>query len=171
MNKLFYKWKNIVFFHVCLIKPITSLAFHATRPGWWINGERFTKVHLIQGRLSEFFWIMVAKTLKIRFSFKQWRSNFSRWGWKRKQGKKYESYQSSGFGNGISRGWERKSTTERFAPGRFWPCTWKISFILYFFFRRKPFATTRFDYQINEVHFKLSYAWSKITSNRDKIRL
>ena len=39
------------------------------------------------------------------------------------------------------------------------------------FFRRKPFATTRFDYQINEVHFKLSYVWSKITSNRDKIRL
>lgn len=25
--------------------------------------------------------------------------------------------------NGISRGWERKSITERFATGRFWPFT------------------------------------------------
>ena len=30
-----------------------------------------------------------------------------------------------GFGNGVSRGWKRKSTTGRFAIGRFWPFTWK----------------------------------------------
>ena len=41
---------------------------------------------------------------------------------------KTERYVISGFGNGISRGWERKSTIVRFATGRFWPCTWKTSF-------------------------------------------
>ena len=40
---------------------------------------------------------------------------------------KTESYVFSGFGNGISRDWERKSTTERFATGQFWPFTWMIS--------------------------------------------
>ena len=40
---------------------------------------------------------------------------------------KTESHVFSGFGNGISCGWERKSTTRRFATSRFWPCTWKIS--------------------------------------------
>ena len=38
-----------------------------------------------------------------------------------------ESYVFSGFGNGLSRGWERKSTAGRFATCRFWPCTRKIS--------------------------------------------
>ena len=42
---------------------------------------------------------------------------------------KTESYVFSGFGNGISRGWERKSTFGRFATDWFWPCTWKISFV------------------------------------------
>ena len=36
---------------------------------------------------------------------------------------KTESYVFSGFGNGISRDWERKSTTGRFATGQFWPFT------------------------------------------------
>ena len=44
--------------------------------------------------------------------------------------RKTESYVFLGFGNSISRSWERKSTTKRFATGRFWPCTWKISCIL-----------------------------------------
>ena len=35
----------------------------------------------------------------------------------------------NGFGSGISLGWERKSTAERFASRRFWPCTRKISSI------------------------------------------
>ena len=33
----------------------------------------------------------------------------------------------SDFGDDISRDWEQKSTSGRFAKGRFWPCTWKIS--------------------------------------------
>ena len=41
--------------------------------------------------------------------------------------KKTKSYVFSGFGNGISSGWERKSTTRRFAISWFWQCTWKIS--------------------------------------------
>ena len=43
--------------------------------------------------------------------------------------RKTRNYVFSGFGNGISRGWERKSITGRFATGRFWPCTWTISFL------------------------------------------
>ena len=43
--------------------------------------------------------------------------------------RKTESYVFSGFGVGISRGWEWKSTAERFATGRFWPFTWKTSFV------------------------------------------
>ena len=42
---------------------------------------------------------------------------------------KTESYVFGDFGNGISRGWERKLTNRRFATGRFWPFTWKISFV------------------------------------------
>ena len=43
--------------------------------------------------------------------------------------KEAESLVFSGFGVSISRGWERKSTTGRFATGRFWPFTWKTSFV------------------------------------------
>ena len=42
---------------------------------------------------------------------------------------KTESYVFSGFGNGISRRWERKSSAGRFATGRLWLCTQKISSI------------------------------------------
>ena len=41
--------------------------------------------------------------------------------------RKTESLLFSGFDNGTSHGYKRKSTTERFATGRLWPCTWKIS--------------------------------------------
>ena len=41
--------------------------------------------------------------------------------------RKTESYVINGFGNGISRGWQRKSTTKRFATGRFLPCTNSIT--------------------------------------------
>ena len=40
---------------------------------------------------------------------------------------KTENYVFITFGNGISHTWEQKSTTGRFATGRFWLCTWKIS--------------------------------------------
>ena len=41
--------------------------------------------------------------------------------------RKTESYIFSGFDVSISLGWEWKSTTGRFATGRFWPFTWKTS--------------------------------------------
>ena len=41
--------------------------------------------------------------------------------------RKTESYVFSGFGVSISLGWEWKSTTGRFATGRFLPFTWKTS--------------------------------------------
>ena len=40
---------------------------------------------------------------------------------------KTESYVLSGFGVDISLDWEWKSTTGRFATGRFWPFIWKTS--------------------------------------------
>ena len=42
-------------------------------------------------------------------------------------GRKIKSYVLSGLGNGVSRGWEGKSTTGRFATHEFWPLTRKIS--------------------------------------------
>ena len=41
--------------------------------------------------------------------------------------RKTESYVFSGFGNGISRRWERKSTTGKYVTSCFWLFTWKIS--------------------------------------------
>ena len=40
---------------------------------------------------------------------------------------KNESYIFSGFSNGVSCCWERKSTTGRFAISWFWPFIWKTS--------------------------------------------
>ena len=40
-----HTWKNIVFFHVCWYSQSaagTSLAFGATRSGWWMNSKAFT---------------------------------------------------------------------------------------------------------------------------------
>ena len=58
-------WKNIVFFHVCWYgqsTAFTSLAFGATRSGWWINGKAFTILNT--SCFSELSRIMAAKTLK-----------------------------------------------------------------------------------------------------------
>ena len=41
--------------------------------------------------------------------------------------RKTESYVFSDFGNGISRRWERKSTTGKYVTSCFWLFTWKIS--------------------------------------------
>ena len=70
-------------------------------------------------------WLL--KHWKIRIAYRQERSNFPRRGRKPKYGKKTESWVLSGFGNGVSRGWERKLTTGRFATSRFLTVTWKIS--------------------------------------------
>ena len=97
---------------MCFISPVScwhSLAFRATRTGWWVNGKVFTILNL---------WLF------FRLCFVDGEENQIRnekpkvtyWGallmssWKRE-----------------SRGWERKSKTGRFTIGRFWLCTWKIS--------------------------------------------
>ena len=92
------------------------------------------------------FGLWLLKHWKTRVAFRQWRSSFSRRGRKPKYGKKYESYEFSGFSNGIYQGWERKSTT-----------VYLKDFLCYFFFRRKPFVTTHLDYNINDEDFSLSY--------------
>ena len=99
---------NRVFFFSCLISPISCF-----------------QVDEDEGLLSELVRIKRIKHWKIRIAYRQWHSNFPRRGRKRKTG----NYVFSGFGNGISRGWEQKSTTEIFATGRFWPCTWNIFFV------------------------------------------
>ena len=83
----------------------------------------------IQGHFwRNFLGLRQLKHWKIRTTYRQWQSSFSRRGRKPKYGKKNRKlFEFSGFGNGISRGWERKPTTERFSTGRFWPYTWKIS--------------------------------------------
>ena len=81
----------------------------------------------IHGRLSQFCRIMATKTLKNHHRLKTVTSKLRRTGRKPKYEKKPESYVFSGFGNGNSRGWEQKSTVGRFATGRLWPFTWKIS--------------------------------------------
>ena len=113
------KWlNNITFFFSCVWYRQWA-AF-----GWWMNGEAYTILN-VRSFFRTFFGFKTDETLKIRIAYRQRRSNFPRRGRKRKIGKCV----FSGFGNDISRGWERKSTTERFATGRSWPCTWKISFV------------------------------------------
>ena len=57
--------KKIVFFHVFWYSQsaaYTSLAFSATRSGWWMNGKAFTILNT--SCLSELSRIMAVKTLK-----------------------------------------------------------------------------------------------------------
>ena len=119
--------KNIVFFHMYWYSQLaadTSLAFSATRSGWWMNGKAFTILNT--SCLSELSPIMAAKTLKIRIAdcevqiFLEGERN-------QHTKRKTESYVFSGFGVSISLGWEWKLTTERFATGRFWLFTRKTS--------------------------------------------
>ena len=82
----------------------------------------------IRGCLLEFSRIKASKTLKKFVSLTDSAVHTFLEG-KENQNKKRktENFVFSGFGNCISRGWERKSTTGRFSTGRFWLCTWKIS--------------------------------------------
>ena len=121
--------KNIVFFHQCLISPIscwhvTRLSRHSVRS----KNERRCFYHS-QSKVvcRNLYGLWLLKHWKIRIAYRQWRSNFPRRGRKPKYGKKTESWVLSGFGNGVSRGWERKLTTGRFATNRFLTVTWKIS--------------------------------------------
>ena len=80
----------------------------------------------MQGSLSELSRIMAAKTLKKSVSLTDSAVQTFLKGEKNQYTKrKTESYVFSAFGVGIFRGWEWKSTTERFVTGRFWPFTWK----------------------------------------------
>ena len=76
-----HTWKNIVFFTCVDLanQLLNSLAFGATRSGWWMNGKVFTILNT--SCLSELSWIRAAKTLKkIRIADRQWGSNFPRRG-------------------------------------------------------------------------------------------
>ena len=96
-----------------------------------------------------FFGLWLLKYWRVCIVYRQWRSNFPG---KENQNKKSRtgSYVFSGFGNGISRGWERKSTTNRFATGRFWLCTWKIFIFIYIFLSVGTNSMTK-----NFVYWKL----------------
>ena len=81
---------------------------------------------LIQGRLSDYFLIMAAKKMKKSVSLTDSDvQTFIEAEENQNTKRKTESYLF--VFHGHSRGSERKSTTERFATGLFWPCTWKIS--------------------------------------------
>ena len=96
----------------------TSLAFRATQSGCWMNSKAFTIS--IQSRLSEFSRIMAAKkTQKYPYRLQIARLNFPWRGTKSDAKRKTESYVFIGFCSGISRSWEWKSATGRFAAGRF----------------------------------------------------
>ena len=56
----------------------TSLAFGASRSGWWMNGKAFTILNT--SFLSELSRIMAAKTRKKSVSLTDWGSNFLRRG-------------------------------------------------------------------------------------------
>ena len=72
---------------------------------WTTKSSRFS----IQVVCLSFIELWRLKHYKIRIADRLWASNFS------------------GFGVGISFEWEWKSTTRRFAIGRFWSVTWKTS--------------------------------------------
>ena len=91
---------------------------------WYLQSAAF-RLMKMKVFCQNLFGLRRIKHWKIRIAYRQWHSNFPRRGRKRKTG----NYVFSGFGNGISRGWEQKSTTEIFATGRFWLCTWKTFFV------------------------------------------
>ena len=103
-----------IFFHLCLTSPIscwyvTRLLRHSVR---LINERRNPSSISIQGRLSEFFRIMAAKTLEKSVSLTDSDVQTYLEGEENQNTeRKNESYVFSGFGNGLS-------TTEIFATGR-----------------------------------------------------
>ena len=103
-----------------------SLAFGATRPGWWMNGKALKILNT--RRLSELSRILAAKHSCVWTSLTDNGVQTFQEGEENQYTKrKTESYVFSGFGVSISLGWEWGSTTERFATNRFWPSTWKAS--------------------------------------------
>ena len=122
--------KKTIFFHVCLILPIscwhfTRLSRHSVR----LMNERQSLHHSLSMVVCRnIFGLWLLKNWNIHIdAFRQWRWNFPRKEDNQNTKWKTESYVFSDFGNGISRGWEQKSTTGRFARGRLWLFTWMIS--------------------------------------------
>ena len=115
---------------VCLISLISC--WHVTRLSR--RSVRLMKerqsLHHSQSKVvcRNIFQLWLQENWNIRIdAYRQWRWNFLRKEKYQNTKWKTESYVFSGFSNGISRGWERKSTTGRFAIGRLWPFTWMIS--------------------------------------------
>ena len=115
---------------MCLILPIscwhiTHLSRHSVR----LMNERQSLHHSLSMVVCRnIFGLWLLKNWNIHIdAFRQWRSNFLRKEENQNTKWKTESYVFSDFGNGISRGWEQKSTTGRFARGRLWLFTWMIS--------------------------------------------
>ena len=124
------KKKNAIFFHVRLISPISC--WHVTRLSR--HSVRLTKeqqsLHHSQSKVvcRTIFELWLLENWNIRIdAYREWRSNFLRKEKNQNTKWKTESYVFSGFGSGISRGWERKSTSGRFSTGRLWPFTRMIS--------------------------------------------
>ena len=116
-------------FHMCMTSPIsyshvTRLSHHSVR----LMNERQT-LHYFQSKVvcRNLFALWLLKHRKIAIAYRQWRSNLPRRKRNQNMKRKNRKLHIHVFGNGISRGWERESTTEWFTKGRFWPCTWKIS--------------------------------------------
>ena len=87
----------------------TSLAFGATRSGWWMNAKPKTKTKKTVSLTDN----------EVKTFLEEEENQYAK--------RKTESCVFSGFGVSISLGWEWKSTIGRFATGRFWPFTWKTS--------------------------------------------
>ena len=90
---------------------------------WTAKPLRFS----IQIVCKSFLELWRLNTKKIHIAERLWVQTFLEWEWNHYTTRKTESYIFSGFGVSISLGWELKSTTGRFATGRFWPFTWKTS--------------------------------------------
>ena len=102
-------------FHVCLISPISC--WHVTRLSRhsYMLMDEWKNPHHSQSKVvcRNFLGLWVLKHSKIYITAaRQWLLKFLR------RGRNTESY--SGFGNGIFRGSERKSTSGRFATSRVW---------------------------------------------------
>ena len=87
---------------------------------------QLTTGHSLFAPLPKFFRIIATKTLKNPYHLQTVTFKFLEGEENQNTERKTKSCVFSGFGNGISRGSEQKSTTCRFAAGIFWPYTWKI---------------------------------------------
>ena len=120
--------KNIVFFHVCWLSQsaaYTSLAFGSTRSGWRMNGKPFTILNT--SRLSELSRIMAAKTLRNPYRWQTMRFKLSSKGKKTnilKEEPKFAYLVAL-----VLAFLPAENENRRFATGRFWPLTWKTSFV------------------------------------------